>query len=267
MSGFSAEWLALREPADRRARDPGAPALAELLAALGPDRATEVLDLGAGSGSNLRYLGPRLGPDWRWTLADHDAGLLAVAARAPEPPQLRRVDLATQLDQLPFPQRGLVTASALLDLVSAAWIAALATRCAAARAGILFAITYDGRANCRPIDPDDRLIVSLVNRHQRTDKGFGPALGPAAAAAAAASFGRAGYVLRRVRSDWQIGPDEPELQAALLQGWAQAACELDPSGSARIEAWLERRRRLLARGRSRLTVGHEDLYGWPIPAG
>jgi SAM-dependent methyltransferase len=267
MSGFSADWLALREPADARARAAGAPALAELLAALGSEAGGRgVLDLGAGSGSNLRHLGPQLPPRWRWTLADHDPALLALAAATPGAPQVQRLDLARDLDALAFPQRGLVTASALLDLVSEPWLAALAGRCQRAQVGVLFALTYDGRTTCKPMDRDDGLIVALVNRHQLGDKGFGPALGPGAVAAAARLFARVGYVLRRVRSDWEIGPQEHALQAALFEGWAQAARELDPAGSGRVEAWRERRLRHLARGRSRLTVGHEDLYGWPAPA-
>ncbi|MCU0760065.1 MAG: hypothetical protein MUF07_12830 [Steroidobacteraceae bacterium] len=266
MSGFSAAWLALREPADARARVSGQPALAELLAALGTGTgARAVLDLGAGSGANLRHLGPLLPPGWRWTLADLDPELLALAAASAPAPRVQRIDLARELDSLTFPQHGLVTASALLDLVSASWLEALATHCRRAHAGVLFALTYDGRVTCKPMDADDRYIVSLVNRHQLGDKGFGPALGPGAAAAAARAFARSGYVLRRVRSDWNLGPGEPALQAALLAGWAEAACEVDPAGSRRVRAWQERRLRHLARGRSCLVVGHEDLYGWPVP--
>ncbi len=321
MSGFSAAWLALREPADARARDAGAPCLAELRAALehatlpdpaprpgraaqldpasppehatrhghaagvaaasaaSPDpsartgaqaRATvrEILDLGAGSGSNLRYLAPRLPPAWRWTLVDHDPALLEVAAGSPAAPRIRQLDLARELDRLELPAGGLVTASALLDLVSASWLAKLAQRCRTADAAVLFALTYDGRSTCRPMDIDDAYIVAQVNRHQHRDKGFGPALGPDAATAAAGCFARAGYVLHRVRTDWRIEAQESRLQVALLEGWALAARELDPAASARIDAWLRRRLRHLERGRSRLVVRHEDLYGWPAtPAG
>ena len=269
MSGFSAEWLALREPADARARVAGDAALDELRDALvghadPPGRAPAVLDLGAGSGANLRFLGPRLPGHWPWTLVDHDAGLLRLAAATPGRPATRQLDLAAALPDLPLPPRGLVTASALLDLVSHAWLATLAARCHAAHCSLLFALTYDGRVACKPMDAEDTLIISLVNQHQLTDKGFGPALGPTAAAAAARLFATPGYRLRRVRSDWRLGPDESALQDALLQGWAEAACEMAPGSRPRIAAWLARRRHHLARGRSRLVVGHEDLYGWPV---
>ena len=76
MSGFSAEWLALREPADQRARN------SDLLGALtrrfaGRDTLS-VVDLGCGAGSNLRALAPALPRRQRWRLVDHDAALLGV---------------------------------------------------------------------------------------------------------------------------------------------------------------------------------------------
>ena len=66
MGDFSADWLALREPADRRARS--AALVGRLVAWLsgtshpaggcaGPLR---VLDLGCGTGANLQYLAPIL---------------------------------------------------------------------------------------------------------------------------------------------------------------------------------------------------------------
>src|SRR5690606_21132607 len=115
------------------------------------------------------------------------------------------------LDALELPPRGLVTASALLDLVSAAWLDALAARCADAETLVLFALTYDGRMQLEPREPDDAQVRELVNRHQRTDKGFGPALGPSAFAAALDAFAHHGYALRFEPSDWRLGPDDAAL--------------------------------------------------------
>ena len=59
MSGFSPEWLALREPADTRARDPGL--LGALAASLAGRDSVEVVDLGCGTGANIRAIAPELG--------------------------------------------------------------------------------------------------------------------------------------------------------------------------------------------------------------
>ncbi len=176
MTGFTADWLALREPADARSRSDAL--VAELRAVL--DSRSAILDLGAGTGANARHLAPRLGGTHAWTLVDHDAALLATL-RNRLPARIEWHALNTDLcgvDALPFPPRGLVTASALLDLVSAQWLDAIAAHCAQAGAAALFALSYDGRIAFDPPHPDDERVRVLVNLHQRTDKGFGPALGP-----------------------------------------------------------------------------------------
>ena len=131
MSGFDAEWLALREPADVAARSL---ALTDKLAqALPIGQPLRVLDLGAGTGSNARFLSPRLPPGQRWLLVDHDAALLAHASESRGVERSTcRIDVVeaelSQLDDLGhcFAAQDLVTASALLDLVSDAWLRLLA---------------------------------------------------------------------------------------------------------------------------------------------
>jgi hypothetical protein len=161
-----------------------------------------------------------------------------------------------------FKAAALVTASALLDLVSAEWIDALAQRCQSSRAASLFALTYDGRIACTPADGDDEMVRDLVNRHQRTDKGFGPALGPDAADAAQQAFASRGFAVERDRSDWTLGSGDSELQRQLIDGWAAAAVEMQPADAAAIEGWRRRRLEHVAAARSTLVVGHEDLAAW-----
>src|SRR5258707_11635990 len=73
----------------------------------------------------------------------------------------------------------LVTASALLDLVSERWLRELASACRSHGAAALFALTYNGRSACTPVEPEDDHVRQLFNTHQRrNDKGFGIAAGP-----------------------------------------------------------------------------------------
>lgn len=285
MSGFSDAWLAQREPLDAASRD--AALVGELLSAA-PHRPTVVTDLAAGTGSNLRYLAPRLGGEQHWRLMDHDDALLAaVPARLDAWAQsigarsrhngassivagpsfecrVERVpmDLSEDLESLDIERKSLVTASALLDLVSASWLETLARLCARADASAFFALTYDGRIDFDPPHADDALVVELVNRHQRTDKGFGPALGPAAAEHAADVFRRIGFDVTTARSDWQIGDRYCELRQMLLDDWASAAREVAPEQTKTIERWVARRARIAENG-ARLIVGHVDLLARP----
>jgi SAM-dependent methyltransferase len=265
-AGFSADWLALREPADAAARS------IRLTRAMADSflqgAELRVLDLGAGTGANLRYLAPRLPAPQRWLLVDHDGALLASVATRDDGPRrvaTRQLDLRAIGDREAremFSGRALVTASALLDLVSEEWMRALGTRCREAGAALLFALSYDGRIQCTPEEPEDAEVRALVNRHQRTDKGFGPALGPDAPAVAETVLVSLGYRVERERSDWELGPAAQDLQQQLIDGWAQAAVEIAPERSAALSGWRDRRLAHVAAHRSHLIVGHQDLAAW-----
>jgi hypothetical protein len=260
MSGFSAGWLALREPADAAARS--AP-LARLAVRALPATGVRAVDLATGTGSNVRYLAPLLPPDQEWLLVDEDERLLQMLpARLPGLRfDVRRVNLSDLGAGGVVGGRTLVTASALLDLVSEPWIASLASLCARAGAIVLLALSYSGRSACWPGEPEDNLVRELVNRHQRRDKGFGPALGPEAVSYAADHFVRRGYHVARESSDWVLNEDHVALQRQLVEGWAAAAAETDPSQAAGVAAWKERRLAHVAAGRSTIIVGHDDFLG------
>jgi SAM-dependent methyltransferase len=274
MGAFSAGWLALREPADTRAR---AEAVARLVAE-GLQDAAElgVLDIGAGTGANVRYLAKLFPPHTRWLLIDNDQALLDRAAAETcatgngggVPPRIetRALDLTHAFDVTAddiWAGRDLVTASALLDLVSEQWLLALARRCRDTGSAVLFALTYNGDMRCSPAEPEDEMVRELVNGHQRTDKGFGLALGPDAAQSAAVAFDELGYEVWRQESDWELGPDSAELQTQLIEGWVEAARIIAPEEAASLDGWKSRRLAHVSGGRSRLIVGHEDLAGWP----
>jgi hypothetical protein len=285
---FSADWLALREPADVAARS--VPLTRAIAGPLAREEEVHVLDLAAGTGSNVRYLADHLPVRQRWLLVDNNSALLAQVpirmsswgvARGYETVSVsgglvlrgdrrscrlvtRLLDL-TALDDGVFAGCVLVTASALLDLVSETWLRALAARCRENGAAVLFALTYDGAIRCAPEEPEDEMVRELVNRHQRTDKGFGAALGPDAAGLAERCFAGLGYRVRRERSDWELPPDAIALQRQLIGGWAQAAAATAPAQAASIVGWRTRRLTHVENHRSRLTVGHEDLAGWPTP--
>jgi hypothetical protein len=255
MSSFTAEWLALREPADAAARSAA-------LAASFAGRATRVVDLASGTGSNIRYLARHLPGARRWLAVDRDRQLLTAASwPAGANVATLPLDLARALDDLPLENGELVTASALLDLVSESWLRRLAARCAESNAGVLFALTYDGRIEWSPADAADEHVRELFNRHQLGDKGFGPALGPRAAGKAQEVFEAHGYAMRAERSHWDLGAGSAALQAALIDGWASAAAELAPGEGEALREWAARRHARLAAGRSRLRVGHLDVAG------
>ncbi len=256
---FDAAWLDLREPADHAARDPRLLAMAR--AHLGAGLA---VDLGCGTGSTLRAFrgagpaeqaptgsGSAAGDAVRWRLVDRDAALLRLAtARAPGVETVA-ADL-TDLGNLPLGGARLVTASALVDLASRAWIEALADRLAAEGVGLYAALTYDGAMDWDPPLARDGAVRAAFNADQRRDKGFGPALGPAAGPALAEALARRGFTVTTAPSPWRLGPTDAALQAALTDGIAAAAAAPD---------WGQARS--AASGVSRCSVGHCDMLAIP----
>lgn len=294
---FSVDWLSLREPVDEAARSTSLTgSLARALTTHAPASSPlRVLDLGAGTGANLRYLAERLGaPRQAWRLVDHDAGLLDAlpgrlhawaASRALSVTRtadrtgpgidihgdglhwrlstsVRHLGLTGAADDL-VDGHHLVTASALLDLVSAEWFEAVAAQCRRDGAHVLFALNYDGRVQCTPEDPDDELVRTLVNRHQQTDKGLGTAMGPEAAPRALQCLAAAGYAVWSAPSDWVLNARHSTLQAALVGGWIEAAAAIAPEQDARVRAWGRRRTTHIDDGRSTIVVGHTDIAASP----
>lgn len=288
MNGFSPQWLALREPLDEEARDNGlVTSLNEALAASPRPAPLEIIDLAAGTGANLRFAAPRLGGIQNWLLLEREPLLLdavegCTQAWADQSDSLvsgsgRRLalrderfdcrvqcatlDLATQLEQVPLSSAGLLTASALLDLVSEEWLRGLVRKAAEVALPLWFALSYDGRISCHPSEPEDAEVRDLVNRHQLRDKGFGPAMGPRAARAAIRILSEHGYRVQSAPSDWRAGPHLAALQRALVEGWFEAACEMAPQRTQGLRDWRARRCAHIEQGRSLLLVGHVDLIG------
>jgi hypothetical protein len=263
MTGFSAEWLELREPYDQRARN--RLVLDEALDLLAGQPSVAIVDLACGTGSTFRALSPRINVRQNWRLVDNDLSLLARAP--PSSPSITvtaaPVDLNRDLEAAFDGPADLVTTSALLDLVSADWLNRLAVEAAARRLPVYAALSYDGRAELAPYDALDRRIVDAVNRHQRNDKGFGPALGPSAAQDAIAAFERIGYAVTHGLADWEFGPQDREIQTEILTGWAAAAREIGDPPRSEILDWFKRRRAFIAAGRSSIRVGHVDLLARP----
>jgi SAM-dependent methyltransferase len=260
MSGFSGEWLALREGADAKARSL---ALLDQMRLPGTG-VLHVIDLGAGTGSNLRFLAPRFAREQMWQLVDADEALLKSVA-APQTQAILsvrtlRADLALELNAVPFDECHLLTASAFFDLVSKDWVETLAQQAARARIpNCLFVLNVDGRIEWSPEDAMDAKIAALFNADMRRDKGFGPALGPDAAQTLGVAFEGAGYEVRIADTPWRLGGEDAGLQRRLLEGYVNAASEQAPELGADISAWAMRRMQYLDDGHSRLLVGHRDV--------
>ena len=330
-AAFDADWLDLREAADHAARS-----RAGIEQSLPPRSRRRILDLGAGTGSNCRYLAPRLGGDQQWWLLDADPRLLVAAAgrfahwaarqgfgcridgREVEPPSTSLLQAspgpASSLPTFPLPARSrrwsridlegpgwkasveprrvdladagfpgsvmasghpldgigagdeaidLVTASALLDLVSAAWLVRLVDWCVSCRSAMLFALSYVGHIEWSPAHPDDATMTRAMELDQRRDKGLGVALGSDAVARLRSRLAVRGYLDAAAPSDWILGANDAdaEIQRRLIDDLAGLATQAGADGKLG-PAWRAARLAALDAGTSSLRVGHVDVAAW-----
>jgi SAM-dependent methyltransferase len=262
-------WLALREPADAAAR---ARELAEAARAhLPTGRPVTVHDLGCGTGSMARWLAGQLSGAQHWVMYDRDAELLDVAVAAapaaaadgaPVTCEARQRDV-TRLEVDDLADASLITASALLDMLTAAELDRLVTACAQAGCPVLITLSVTGRVDLTPPDPFDHHVTEAFNGHQRRTTGGGSLLGPDAVAAAADGFGRLGLDVVLRPSPWRLGPDQAALVAEWFTGWVGAACEHRPELGTAAVSYVRQRLAEATAGRLSVTVHHEDLLAWP----
>jgi SAM-dependent methyltransferase len=300
------DWLSLREPADAAARS------AELVDLVRPwlsgSSPVVIHDLGCGTGSMARWLAPRLGLPQHWVMYDRDADLLEYAAGALTGPgarsgarsgarngarsgadpgarngardgasngdvtvETRQCDIAGLTAQ-DLAGADLVTASALLDLLTADEVDGLAGACAGAGCPALLTLSVIGDIDLEPIDQFDDEITAAFNAHQRRTIGHRRLLGPDAVEVAVAAFARRGIPTAVRASDWRLDAGSRELLVEWFDGWLGAACEQRPelagpdvAGGAR--AYARTRLAQASDGALRVVVRHQDLLAGPVGAG
>jgi SAM-dependent methyltransferase len=251
MTGFAADWLAAREPADAAARAVG---LLPALQSLAPPLV--IRDLGCGTGAMARWLSPKLPGPQQWTLTDHDPQLLAVAA-ASVPGSVTDLRDFTALSADDLAGTTVVTGSAVLDLLTADEVTNLVASCVAAGAAALFTLSVVGEVRFNPADPLDASLMAAFNAHQRRVVDGRRLLGPDGADWAAEEFERLGAKVFRAPSPWLLSSGD--LLDQWLAGWVHAACEWRPELTEAVVAWQRRR----CTQDLRVIVDHEDLLAIP----
>jgi hypothetical protein len=230
-------------------------------------RRVVVCDLGCGTGSMGRWLARRLPGPQHWIMYDRDAGLLERAAAdmigsaadgALVSVETRQRDI-THLEPDDLREVSLVTASALLDLLTVEEVERIAAACTGAGCPALLTISVGGRVDLTPTDPLDPYIAAAFNDHQRRTVGGRRLLGPDAIDATVDAFTRNGAATIVHPSPWRLGADNADLLSEWFVGWLDAACEQRPELVGPATAYAQRRRSEMAEGRLAVVVHHDDL--------
>lgn len=154
-------------------------------------------------------------------------------------------------------QPDVICGSALIDLASAAWLDRLAAALPQ-NAAFYMALSYDGFEQWLPAPIDEAAAHAAFLSHQRTDKGFGQALGPDAATYMADALSRAGRQPTLRNSPWTLGEADRALITALADGSAEAVSETSALSDPQFASWA-----LGRRAAGTVEVGHLDLLALP----
>jgi predicted RNA methylase len=261
----SRRWLSLREPADAAAR---ATDLVEHLRRALPATGSRLIhDLGCGTGAMGRWLAPLLPGPQHWVVHDRDADLLKLAVAEPPGPAADGAVVTIEAKEsditrlLPGDLAGatVITASALLDVLTEDELAGLAAVSAGAGCPTLLTLSVVGRVEVTPADPLDRRVAAAFDAHQRRTTERGRLLGPDAVALAVEEFGRLGAEVLVRPSPWRLDASRADLAAEWFNEWVGAACEQQVELAAETDAYTRRRLAQARAGQLAVKVHHADL--------
>ena len=263
----SGDWLALREPEDARARSRELALAASGL--LGPGRIV-IHDLGSGPGSMMRWLAPLLPGPQTWVLHDWDSNLVGRASngvvldreRRPVSVRTRSGELA-HLDPADLDGASLVTASALLDVLTSEEIRAVARACVAVGCPVLLSLSVTGEVRLDPPEPRDAVFEASFNAHQERRVGGRRLVGPSGVALAQRLFLEAGWNIRPAATFWRLGDHDPRLLDQWFDGWCDAALEQRADLQVDGAEYRALRSSQSRRGALSAVVVHTDLLAWP----
>jgi len=272
LSGASAttlvdpDWLAARVAADDAARAATVntllPQLSRyLIEAAGPGGTVQIIDLGAGTGANQRWLAPRLPIRQRWLHLDHNPVISRSLPLAAETVIVdESVEALGELLTRSSGDRQLVSCSALLDVLTTEQIQAVCRAVIDNRVPAFFSLTVTGGLRLSPADAHDQLLLAAFNDHQRR---AGRA-GPEATTLTVNLLRAAEFTVTTQETPWRLTAESGlAFVDQMLEERLAAAVAQDPALARTAKAWLELRRAQLAAGLLRIELDHCDILGLP----
>lgn len=266
----SGDWLALREPEDAAARSLDlALAAAELLA----DGPIVVHDLGSGTGSMMRWLAPVLPGPQTWFLHDWSAQLTEQAINHVRPVDrdnarisvFGRTGNLADLTPKDLAGASLVTASALLDVLTSEEIHTIVGACVAAHTPALLSLSVTGGVQLNPRDDGDTVFGKAFNAHQVRHANGRRQSGRYAPSVARGLFAEAGWHVRQATTPWRLDHRHPRLLSEWFCGWVDAAVEQEPQLRDEADRYRQKRLAQIELGELSSCVEHVDLLVWPSP--
>jgi hypothetical protein len=219
----------------------------------------------------MRWLAPLLPGPQTWILHDWNASLIKQAIEG-VPPRDRdntAVSVRSQpgnladLRSTDLAGASLVTASALLDVLTSRETHAIVNACLGARCPALLSLSVTGDVRLTPQDEFDAAFERAFNAHQLRSTDGRQQLGRYAAPIARGLFTQSGWNARPSTTVWRLDRRRPRLLREWLDGWLDAAVEQDPGLRAAATRYRRLRTSQIERGTLAVHVRHVDLLAWP----
>ncbi len=266
----SGDWLAVREPEDAAARSLN---LALNAAELLSDGPIVVHDLGSGTGSMMRWLAPVLPGPQTWFLHDWNADLIDQAIDRGRPCDrdngqisvLGRTGNLADLSPEDVAGGSLVTASALLDVLTKEEIHTIVGACVAAHTPALFSLSVTGGVRLNPRDELDTAFESAFNAHQLRHTNARRQSGRYGAKIARSRFEEAGWQVCQSTTLWRLDHRQPALLSEWFSGWVDAAVEQEPQLQGAADRYRQDRLAQIELGGLSAYVDHVDFLARPRP--
>jgi len=257
MHEFENSWLLSREKIDSVSRNKKA--IEKINKYTNFTKNLNIIDLGCGTGSNFRYLNPKILKKQSWKMIDISNLSLSYLKKNIRFSQkiqnitFKNEDIIKNLEKINFKDFDIVTGSALLDIMPKEWFVEFSKINKSTKI-IYFSINYDGNFKFYPKHKDDDKIVKLFNKDQMSDKGIGKkAVGPKCTQIINKLFQRTHktYVFN---SDWVIEKNK------IMQNMFISFCEeIISKNNKNYELWLNFRKNKIKSNKSILKLQNKDF--------
>ena len=282
---FNADWLNERYPYDAEGRNKIVETAA--LDYLKDKTTLNLVDIGAGTGSNCLYLMDKLDQDQVWTFIEQDAALNPILEKrlkdyaayhkyqweesgtgyhiqAPSKKltfQIRNASLLDLPDLVDLSKVDLLLANAVFDLFAYEQLERFLQSILQYHIPCLFTMNYQTMVYT-PEDPFDQSYISLYEAHMERTQDFGQAMGKQAGKILTTWFKQANWEVTQGEGDWHLLEDDIKMHYYLLNFMDVALEELDFDGNlkAQFPKWLQRKKDLIITRRQQLRIGHLDLF-------
>jgi len=253
----------------------------------------QIVDLGCGTGSNVRYYMEQFPQNQTWYCVEEDAGLkemfwqnISQVAREENYELEKKGDMLKmtksghemeihfiegnlmQLDGLvDLLRTDLILANAVFDLFSETQFTELIHTISHHSLSLLFSLNYEGMKFFPP-EEDDAFYIEQYNAHMKRPQDFGQGMGPDASHLMESVLKRALADVKAGESIWEIGERDEKMLAYLLGFFEGALGEWWENETEKIafSAWLARKKTMVKDHKLAVHVYHKDVLASFFPS-